>query len=136
MTKTFLTPSEISSGDIGAWRTWAVIISEAISTRDLDIHRLSSTGYGAEHGCPWSATATPTCCRRCHQRGGSLAMALVTVLTTDLGKNIVTCLFDIPGIIDQTAHRFRHVRETILGRHLFQEPHHVLFKHNRVRGFI
>src|SRR5918911_737701 len=94
------------------------------------------TGYGAERGCPCSTTETPTFCPRCHMHGGSLAMVSITVLTTNLGKNIVTCLCDIPGIIDQTAHGLRHVRETVLGRHLFQEPHHVLFEHDRVRGFV
>ena len=63
-------------------------------------------------------------------------MVSIAVLTTNLGKNIVTGCFDAEGIVDETAYRFRHIRQTVLSRHLLQERHHVLLEFDRVRGFI
>src|SRR5690349_19165546 len=70
------------------------------------------------------------------RRHGLSHTASVTPIATNLCKNIIACRFDTLGIIHQTTHGFRYVWQIVLGGHLFQEQHHVLFQFNLVCSFI
>src|SRR5262249_20639267 len=85
--------------------------------------------------CTPSSSPTYASGKGCMHHGLS-HIASVTPIATNLRKNIIACRFDTEGIIHQTAHGFRHVWQIVLGGHLFQEQHHVLFEFDLVCSFI